>query len=81
MSVVRGNDDESVVELADLLEVLKSSAEGVIKLEQISQSTVDVLDVHLFVDKLVPDISYILFSIDVILTAASDMSMNPVLRS
>jgi hypothetical protein len=51
MSVVSSNDDQSLVQLPNLLEVLQRSPESVIKLQKIAQSSVNVLNVHLFVDQ------------------------------
>lgn len=47
MSVVRSDDDEGVLVLSNVLEVLKGSANGGVELEELSESTVVVGDVHL----------------------------------
>ena len=52
VSVVGGDHNEGVVQLANLLEVLKSSSESVVEFEKITKRTVNVLDVHLLVDEL-----------------------------
>lgn len=51
VAVVGSDNDKSLFELANLLEVLKSSAESVVELEEVTKSTVNVLDVHLLVDE------------------------------
>lgn len=52
VTVVGSNQNQGVFELANLLEVLDGSSDGVVEFQQISESSVNVLDVHLFVDEL-----------------------------
>lgn len=51
MSVVGSDDDEGIIILANLLEVLDSSLDGIIKLEKLTKSTVIVESVHLLVNR------------------------------
>lgn len=51
VSVVGSDDNEGLLELADLLEVLEGGTDGVVEFEQVTEGTVDVLDVHLLVDE------------------------------
>jgi hypothetical protein len=51
VTVVGSDDDESVLELADLLEVLHGGLDGVVKFKELAQSTVVVERVHLLIDR------------------------------
>jgi hypothetical protein len=51
VAVVSRDDDKSLVENVELLELLNSSTDSVVKLEKITQSTVVVEGVHLLVDR------------------------------
>lgn len=51
VSVVSRDDDESLIENVELLELLNGSTDSVVKLEKITQSTVVVKGVHLLVDR------------------------------
>lgn len=52
MTVVGGDDNEGVLEFANLLEVLQGRPKSVVELEEVAKGTVDVLNVHLLVDEL-----------------------------
>lgn len=51
MSVVSRDDDKSLIENVELLELFNGSTDSVVKLEKIAQSTVVVKGVHLLVDR------------------------------
>jgi hypothetical protein len=51
VSVISRDDDKSLIENVELLELLNSSTDSVVKLEKITQSTVVVKGVHLLVDR------------------------------
>jgi hypothetical protein len=51
VSVVGSDDDEGVLILSDVLQVLKSSANGGVELEELAESAVVVGDMHLWVCK------------------------------
>jgi hypothetical protein len=52
MTVVGGDDNEGVLELANFLEVLQGRPESVVELEEVAEGAVDILNVHLLVDEL-----------------------------
>jgi hypothetical protein len=58
MSVVGSDEDQSVFKLANLLEVLNGGSDSVVKLEQITKGSVDILDMHFLIDEL--DVSFVL---------------------
>lgn len=47
MTVVSSDNDEGVLVLSDVLEVLKSGANGSVELEELSEGAIIVGDVHL----------------------------------
>ena len=51
VAVVGRHNNEGLIELTDLFEVLKSGAESVVELKEVAEGAVNVLDVHLLVDK------------------------------
>lgn len=81
MTVVGGDDNEGVLELANLLEVLQGRPKSVVELEEVTEGAVDVLNVHLLVDELRGLSARSSRSRSWGLTAASDMSEKPVPRA
>lgn len=51
MAVISRNDDEGLIKDVELLELLNSSTDSVVKLEKITKGTVVVKSVHLLVDR------------------------------
>jgi NAD(P)H-flavin reductase len=53
VTVIGSDDNEGVIEFSNILEVLNSCSKGIIKLQEITERTVDILYVHFFVNELV----------------------------
>jgi hypothetical protein len=53
VTVIGSDDNEGVIEFSNILEVLNSRSKGIIKLQEIAEGTVNILDVHFFVNELV----------------------------
>lgn len=50
VTMIGGDDDEGVVELADLLEVGHDRSNGIIELKEVTKCSIGIEDMHLFVD-------------------------------